>query len=691
MSIKTKNPLFNSSLKTFLDTASIEVLCSTPNSRIYYTIDGTTPSRNSSYVFSGNTIVINTVGQHIIKCFATSTGELGVANVDSDEVSTTVNVIKNINFDIDSTTNVYMDRQSYELEPVNSNGAQLYVDLTQFLPDKLINQDGFMEFVYMFQDYMNNGFRLIPKPCKTITYENKLNCGNSSTTTVEWLEPYDHDISMLMDYENNSQDIVGNISIEQYDRNRDISTFSIEENKLIEYKRIYSNKMTRGKYYDNYVYYRNLSELLKVLPEDANNYHIFMSSLDTHNDNISDIQCLTENKEKLHDYLKFYSGKLIANLYFCSYEDFESTFTHTGSFSLQDTFYPTFEGIVDNYNQGVSQNIKVFTNKLDLKNYLIPNTKRFRVSVLLDNIDEILSLTNINSEMSVSLIITNKNDINVLPSKCQMLAPRFKIIYAWQDPITFYEYFKSENDNRIDDKRSSILEKIHKIAYLKDPSVIDYQFIEFIASQMGYDIDIEREDIEGNSYYNSMEDKENALREILRNLPNFYKIKCTKNGLEALLLSFGIVGEVIYLYTIGNEKQEGYADFINSELIEGSYDSDIFSIGAQDKLFSNKTVNVSLSSSVISDWFPSPHFRIELDLLKQNLKLDANKLGIQLINKAVKKTKPINTVFQGFYGKMVANFGYMFIHKPKGLMRGYSLTGIGESCSTIDVWNKYCN
>ena len=39
------------------------------------------------------------------------------------------------------------------------------------------------------------------------------------------------------------------------------------------------------------------------------------------------------------------------------------------------------------------------------------------------------------------------------------------------------------------------------------------------------------------------------------------------------MLSFGIVGDLVYLYTIGNENEKGYADFINSELIEGHSDT----------------------------------------------------------------------------------------------------------------------
>lgn len=691
MSVKTKNPLFNTSVKTFLDVALIEVICNTPNARIYYTVDGSDPNTNSNYILSGQNIKVKTVGNHILKCLATSRDNSGNTIPSSDIVSFAFKVIANSNFIITNTSDTYVTKQSSDLEPTYPNGAQMYVDLTQFLPDKLINQDGFMELVYMFQDYMNNGFRLIPKPCSTITYQKKLSCGAiEETTNIEWLEPYNHDISMLLDYENESQTIGITKVMEKYDRNRDISTFSFSEEEIGEYKNKYSEKLSRGRYYDNYVYYKNINELSNILPEDAKNYHIFISTLDNANTNNSDIQSQVEFKSKIHEYLKYYEGKLLVNLYFCSYEDFENNFTYNGSYTLQSTYYPTFDGIYDNYNLEKVQTIKSFNNKTDLKDYLVPDTKRFRISILLNSIDDILGLTNIDSEMSVTLIITDASQLSSLPRYCPLLAPRFNTIYQWQDPTTFYNYFSCQNQYRIDDKRSSILEKIHRLAYLKDVDVIDYKFVEFIASQMGYNIEVEREDIEDNEYYRSNEEKEKALREIIRNLPNFYKIKCTKNGLEALLLSFGLVGEVVYLYTIGNEKQQGYADFIDAKLIEGSDDSDIFNISEEDMEY-NKTVNVSLSSSVVSDWFPSPHFRIELDILKQNLRLDTNKLGIELVNKAVRKTKPINTVFQGFYGKMVSNFGYLFLHKPKGLMKGYSFTSIGESCDTLDVWDSRCN
>ncbi|MCK9428474.1 MAG: chitobiase/beta-hexosaminidase C-terminal domain-containing protein [Candidatus Omnitrophica bacterium] len=766
MSTKTKNPFSNKIDGTYFNELEVNIRSVTDNSTIYYTINGNDPNESSSSFKSGLVLTFSNIGIIILKCAAkgadviNSDGSITTYSL-SDVITFTYTIKDNTNFNITETTDNYVETQPNILEPIDDKGAQLYVDLTQFIGEHLKNQDGFMELIYTFQDYLNNGFREIPTYYKTITYSTTNDCGIATNNTYkEYLPPYNHSIDMILDYENNSQNLNNNKDdnyntlIEKYDRNRDISTFAIDDDALTIYKQLHPTLLTDGVYYGSYRYYNNVAELIKkvtslytitqtsyiksdlgeyfilatksssgtyykttsgytsdttdsTIEDDTTTYEItyslastlysfsvFLSVFDSYKDNNSDLENQFVLKNSLAAFLSTFNGSFTVNVYFCGLTDFANHFTYNGEFTLESTFYPTFYNKFDSYNIEDDYNAYsgMYTKETLLNSNILLN--RFRISIKFDSYNESIfeSISSNNSPMTIELNMESLNDLNWLNTNYPnypLLAPKFEVIYEWQSPEVFYNYFSSENEYRVDDKKSTILEKIHKIAYLKDPDVIDFEYIQFVASQMGYNLDIDEDDINDNKYYSSSDDKQNALRSILRNLPNFYKIKCTKNGLEALLLSFGIVGDIVYLYTIGNNTQQGYVDFIDSKLLEGDLsgmydDADLVAFKAA------KINNASLASSVASDWFPSPHFRIEIDLLKQDLRLNAEKMGLKLITKAVKRTKPINTVFQGFYGKMMGNFGYIFVHKPKGMMKGYAKADINPLCGSVDIWDSRC-
>jgi hypothetical protein len=681
MTAITKNPFSSLDNGSYYGEISIEIGCTSPNAIIYYTLDGTIPTTSSLHINANTEITISSIGSNIITCFALSPNYSA-----SSVVTFNYQILERLNLTTTNTSDNILTSHSPLLEPINSNGAQPYIDLTQFLSRKIREQDDFMELVYVFQDYLNNGFRVIPYFKKEIVVTNKQLCSSKSNTTYEYLEPYNHTIDMLLDYENASQDLDNLISIEQYDRNRDIDTFSIDSDLLETYKTKYSDDYYDSVFYKSFVYYRNLNELkTKTITYP---FDIFLSTIDSYKTNNSDLDAQFMLRSEILSKLSGITSQVTINIYFCGYEDFVEHFKYTGAFSVSKYFYPTFYNKIDMYNEldDVFEYYGDYSDKATFISKLQTYSNRFRVSVNLSNIQLISTLTDIDYPMTVVVHINNESELNTLPINIPLLSQRFLVIKKWQDPEIFYNYFNSQNEYRIDDKASSILDKIRKIAYSHDPDVIDYEYIDFIASQMGYNIDLDRDDIENNGIYATAEEKEQALRSVIRNLPNFYKIKCTKNGLEALLLSFGIVGDIVYLYTIGNNKKQGYADFIDSRLIEGYNEDGQYTSSDMLKLKEARAENGSLANSVISDWFPSPHFRVELDLLTQNLRINKNKLGIALINSAVKKTKPINTVFQGFYGKMTDKFAELFIYAPKGMTTGYIRTNVGNNCVIIDTW-----
>lgn len=692
--IKTKKPFVSVPSGKYYEEIQVNFNCATPNAIIYYTLDGTDPTASSSHFKANTTLTFTTIGYVYVRCFA-----LAYSLLSSDIVEFKYEILENKNFNITATNEdeAYLDTLPNIIEPTSQKGVELYVDLTQYIPEKLREKDDFMDLIFLFQDYMNNGFREIPSPYTDITYSYHSTCSYAYNKTYrEYRQPYNHTIDIIMDAENASLDIDNPTFVETYDKDRDITTYGIDDDSLEAYQSTYSSELTSGIFYDQMTYYKNIDYFKSTIIAKKINYpfNIFISTTDSYVYNNSDLETQFMLKNEMISNFGSINASGKIYLYFCNYDDFESNFSYSGSYVVEETFYPTFEYKADAYNTSddVCSFAGTYSSKAALLSVINSSTNRFRISIdfsgTIESLDE---YTLSNSPVSLYLTINSSSDLSAFSGSYPILAPRFLVIYQWQSPDIFYNYFSSQNDIRIKDKRHTILEKIHRIAYAKDPEVIDIEFIEFIAQQMGYNLMIDREDIDENDYYSSKSDKENALREILRNLPNFYRIKCTRSGLEALLLSFGIVGDLVYLYTIGNENEKGYADFINSELIEGHSDTSQYTSEENESFQSERLSNAALSSTVAQDWFPSPHFRVELDLLKQNLRLDKNRLGISLINKAVKNTKPINTVFQGFYGKMMSNFGYIFVHKPKGLMKVYARNATVESCIVVDTWNKKCS
>ena len=179
------------------------------------------------------------------------------------------------------------------------------------------------------------------------------------------------------------------------------------------------------------------------------------------------------------------------------------------------------------------------------------------------------------------------------------------------------------------DPRISILEKIKRLTELQDPDLIDIEYINFFAKNLGYNIDIGRNEVVGDlGNLASLEDpllsamdQEKYLRFVVSNLPSWYKIKTTNNAVKVLLYSFGLVGELINIYTNdynNNWVQDNYGNLI--EIPDGYYPSSHFAIN----------INIEDSSDLSFDI-----------TRKQNV-----------IN-AIESVRPINTVFEKLNGTII--------------------------------------
>jgi len=176
----------------------------------------------------------------------------------------------------------------------------------------------------------------------------------------------------------------------------------------------------------------------------------------------------------------------------------------------------------------------------------------------------------------------------------------------------------------VDDMKYPLIEKIERLAYLKDPNVIDFEFINHLAKYMGYDMTPLVDDVAESIFYKTNEEKEKSIRTIIKNLPYFNALRATKPGLESLLLTFGLVGKVVTLWT---ESSKPYQDLIPDYMVrEMQY--------------------IRMYDKNPATYVPTPHFKLDIDV-EGNFD---NQVTVREINKLTNNIeiyKPINTVFDG--------------------------------------------
>jgi len=178
----------------------------------------------------------------------------------------------------------------------------------------------------------------------------------------------------------------------------------------------------------------------------------------------------------------------------------------------------------------------------------------------------------------------------------------------------------------IPDMDYPILEKVERLVYLKDPNVIDIDLIGYLARYMGYDITSVFNDITSSPYYVSNEEQEKALRKYIENLPQYYALKSTESGIEMLLLAFGIVGELVTLWT---KDDNPYAQF--------ERDVDIRNVQY-----------AAMESGEMSNYIPTPYFDLKVEV-EGNFDAQLLSNDLKNVEKAVRTFKPINTVFRAIY------------------------------------------
>lgn len=187
-----------------------------------------------------------------------------------------------------------------------------------------------------------------------------------------------------------------------------------------------------------------------------------------------------------------------------------------------------------------------------------------------------------------------------------------------------------------------VLEKTNRLRNLHDPDTMELDYIQFFANYLGYNVDVNKSELGGfvsnpnSSAYDDGPDivngeevfneyKKKALRFVVRNLPNWYSIKTTRNAIKTLLLSFGIFGDLLEVYT-----NDYVSDWVINNIPPGTY----------------------VSNGMTNDRFPTPHMYVSIDINNTSLEnIYGSESVLSSVYKSFEAIRPANVVFEGLVGK----------------------------------------
>jgi len=180
--------------------------------------------------------------------------------------------------------------------------------------------------------------------------------------------------------------------------------------------------------------------------------------------------------------------------------------------------------------------------------------------------------------------------------------------------------------------KMSILEKVYRIAELHDPDLIDIDYIQYFAQNLGYQVSVFRDElgVSGTAATYAVSNPacgtneiNRYLRFVVRNLPTWYKIKTTRNAVKVMLYSFGLVGDIIEFYT-------------NNYLPRDD--------GGNWRLDFNEDL-----AEIPDKWYPTPHFSILVNL-DESADISFDVARRDKVIRAIESIRPVNNVFRRLSG-----------------------------------------
>jgi hypothetical protein len=209
----------------------------------------------------------------------------------------------------------------------------------------------------------------------------------------------------------------------------------------------------------------------------------------------------------------------------------------------------------------------------------------------------------------------------------------------------------------VPDLKYPLIEKIERLAYLRDANVIDFELIGYLARFMGYDLTPMADDVSGSNLYRTVKEQEAAIREAVLNLPQYYSLGGTNAGLKMLMGAFGVIGDVLTLYT---NTMYPYEEMLNKEEVAGRLEDDTMNGTLEGSWVSTPYIDIALT-----DDSRFPQFAIQQDDIKR-------------IREQIRVWKPIQVVFRDillrYVGEMEMN---TWIEGP--------IVGIGEFGMAIEA------
>jgi len=138
--------------------------------------------------------------------------------------------------------------------------------------------------------------------------------------------------------------------------------------------------------------------------------------------------------------------------------------------------------------------------------------------------------------------------------------------------LSRFVYEPSETD------KISIIEKINRFSDLRDPYLVDDNYLSAYASDLGYNINM------GFNYATTFNDGEvNSdnisskkeimmnIRHVIKSLPYWYKIKSTSKAFIVLMYSYGLVGRLVSYYTNNHKDFITESDALSPILANDGY------------------------------------------------------------------------------------------------------------------------
>ncbi len=207
----------------------------------------------------------------------------------------------------------------------------------------------------------------------------------------------------------------------------------------------------------------------------------------------------------------------------------------------------------------------------------------------------------------------------------------------------YYEktYTQSASDYEVSNRpKISIIEKINRLAELQDPSLIDIEYLQFFANNLGYSVDVSRGELGvlANQDDNNpavQEDVKRYLRFIVENLPSWYRVKSSKSAIKIMLYSFGLIGDLITRYTTDYQAETG-SNWVN------------FRDGRDN--FAN----------LPSEFYPTSHFVISIELDQSLINFSLNNQTRSNVFNAVESIRPVEKVNDGYLGH-ISRQGIMYM------------------------------